>query len=53
MKSAVGKITYTKQGDYLLPDLDPPKEKDIAIGRYGRLRKAYLKITGVSFIQTF
>jgi len=32
---------YTKVGDYLLPDLTIPKT--IPIGKYGRMRKRYLK----------
>lgn len=36
-------ITYSKHGDYLLPDLLVPEEKDYSIGRYGRLRKEHLK----------
>jgi hypothetical protein len=33
-------LTYTKQGDYLIPELKLPKEMNI--GKYGMLRKAYL-----------
>ena len=38
------KLTYTRAGDYLLPNIrlaDPP---DISpLGRYGRMHKAYLR----------
>ena len=37
-------ITYTRAGDYLLPDIklsDPPDAPPL--GRYGMLHKAYLK----------
>jgi len=37
-------ITYTRAGDYLLPDItlsDPPDPPPL--GRYGRLRRAYLR----------
>ena len=36
-------ITYSKHGDYYLPDLVLPKQKDFFFGRYGRLRLTYLK----------
>ena len=36
-------ITYTSQGDYLLPDLTLPKQEIYSTGKYGRLRKVYLK----------
>ena len=39
-------ITYTRVGDYLLPNLtlsEPPRELTEPIGRYGRMRKSYLK----------
>ena len=37
-------LTYSRSGDYLLPDLkltEPDLEEPL--GRYGRMRKAYLK----------
>lgn len=36
-------ITYTKQGDYLLPDLTLKETKKGIINKYGRMRLAYLK----------
>jgi hypothetical protein len=36
------KLTYTKQGDYLIPDL--VLQTSTPIGKYGRMRKKYLKI---------
>lgn len=36
------KLTYTKVGDYYIPDLIVSEEKR-PIGKYGRLRKAYLQ----------
>lgn len=36
-------ITYTKVGDYLLPDLTVETQTIYHIGKYGRLRKEYLK----------
>ncbi|MFT9494517.1 MAG: TnpV protein [Anaerosolibacter sp.] len=35
-------LTYTTQGDYLIPDLTLPQE-ETHIGKYGMLRKTYLK----------
>lgn len=36
------KLTYTQVGDYLIPNI-PLAEFDGGIGRYGRMRRAYLK----------
>lgn len=36
-------ITYTKHGDYYYPDLALPSQPTGDIGRYGRMRKKYLK----------
>jgi hypothetical protein len=39
-------LTYTQAGDYLLPDLildEPPRELTQPLGRYARMRKAFLK----------
>ena len=36
-------ITYSQCGDYLIPDLILPVEEQQAIGKYGRMRKRYLK----------
>ena len=35
-------ITYTQQGDYLLPDLKLPEQKNIEIGIFGQRHKIYL-----------
>ena len=37
------KITYTKHGDYYFPDLTLPPQPTGDIGRFGRMRKKYLK----------
>ncbi|MBR3459555.1 MAG: TnpV protein [Clostridia bacterium] len=34
-------LTYHREGDYLIPDLKPPRSPDI--GKYGIARKKYLK----------
>ncbi len=39
----MNKITYHKEGDYLVPDLYLPKQPKGNIGKYGRLRLNYLK----------
>lgn len=36
-------ISYTRQGDYFLPDLILPKQEHFFLGRYAMLRKTYLK----------
>ena len=36
--------TYRQEGDYLLPNLSlPPDAEDYQVGKYGRMRKQYLK----------
>ena len=40
------RLTYSQNGDYLLPDLtlnEPLKELTEPLGRYARMRKAFLK----------
>ena len=36
-------ITYSRHGDYRLPDLCLPEQETLPIGKYGLLHKAYLK----------
>ncbi|MBR6407873.1 MAG: TnpV protein [Clostridia bacterium] len=36
-------ITYTRHGDYLLPDLDIAEEEKVSINLYGQLHARYLK----------
>ena len=36
-------ITYTKHGDYYYPDLALPSQPTGDIGRFGRMRKKFLK----------
>ncbi len=35
-------LTYTKCGDYYIPDLKAPEAPAYPIGKYGRLRRRYL-----------
>ena len=35
-------ITYTRRGDYSLPNLLPPQEPEIPLGKYGLMRKRFL-----------
>ena len=37
------KLTYTQNGDYLIPDLMMDEETTEVPGKYGMLRKTYLK----------
>ena len=36
-------ITYSRQGDYLLPNLTLPPQPELDIGLYGRKRKEFLE----------
>ena len=36
-------LTYTRNGDYLIPDLSLSEQSEKPLGKYGRMRKAYLK----------
>ena len=36
-------VTYTMKNGYRLPDLLPPQEPETALGKYGLLRRKYLK----------
>ena len=36
-------LTYTKTGDYLLPDLTLEGQPTRALGRYGQMRQTYLR----------
>ena len=35
--------TYRQEGDYLIPNLALPDTGDYHIGKYGRMRRTYLK----------
>jgi len=37
------KITYTQQGDYLLPDLKLPEQPKVEIGIWGKRHLKYIK----------
>ena len=39
----MSKITYSKQGDYLIPDLTLPTEPEIPLGRYAMMHRDYLE----------
>ena len=36
-------LTYTKNGDYLIPDLSLTPQPETPLGKYGRMRRTYLK----------
>ena len=36
-------VTYRQEGDYLIPNLSLPEEPEYQIGKYGRMRRSYLK----------
>ncbi len=35
--------TYRWEGDYLIPNLELPPASDYQLGKYGRMRRSYLK----------
>ena len=39
----MSELTYTKNGDYLIPNLSLSQQEEQPLGKYGRMRKAYLK----------
>ena len=44
-------LTYRQVGDYRLPELTLPEEQ-LEIGKYGRMRKAYLKAHRKAYYST-
>ena len=36
-------VTYRQEGDYLIPNLSLPNTGNYQIGKYGRMRRIYLK----------
>ena len=39
----MNKITYHKEGDYLIPDLALKNQENVVLGKYGRARFKYIK----------
>ena len=39
----MSEITYTKQDDYLIPDLTLPTEPELPLGRYALMHRDYLE----------
>ena len=39
----MNKLTYTRCGDYYIPDLKLSEQPEAPIGKYGRMRRRYLK----------
>ncbi|MDD3222213.1 MAG: TnpV protein [Lachnospiraceae bacterium] len=39
----MSELTYTKQGDYLIPDLTLPNEPEVQLGRYALMHRDYLE----------
>ena len=54
MKSIFEKMggTYRQVGDYLIPNLTLPETSDYQIGKYGRMRRSYLKEHCPAFYST-
>ena len=39
----MAELTYTNAGDYLIPDIRLEETEDRPLGKYGRMRRAYLE----------
>lgn len=39
----MAELTYTKAGDYLIPDIRLEEMEDRPLGKYGRMRRSYLE----------
>ena len=39
----MSKLTYIRCGDYDIPNLKLSEQPETSIGKYGRMRKSYLK----------
>ena len=39
----MSEITYSRQGDYLIPDLTLPPEPEIQLGRYAQMHHSFLE----------
>ena len=39
----MNELTYTRSGDYWIPDLSLSQQETQSLGKYGRLRKKYLQ----------
>ena len=39
----MNELTYTRSGDYWIPDLSLSQQESKPLGKYGRMRKAYLQ----------
>ena len=39
----MAELTYTKAGDYLIPDIRLEEMEDRPLGKYGRMRRTYLE----------
>ena len=39
----MSELNYTQNGDYLIPDLSLSEQSQTPLGKYGRMRKNYLK----------
>lgn len=44
--------TYRREGDYLIPNLELPEQKEYNIGKYGRLHKKFIKENYLGYYTT-
>ena len=47
----MSKLTYIRCGDYDIPNLKLSEQPETSIGKYGRMRKSYLKVTSPHSLQ--
>lgn len=47
----MSKLTYIRCGDYDIPNLKLSEQSETSIGKYGRMRKSYLKKTSPHSLQ--
>ena len=39
----MSELTYTRSGDYLIPDLSLTEQPQAPLGKYGRMRKQWVR----------
>ena len=47
----MSEITYSRQGDYLIPDLTLPTEPELPLGRYALMHRDYLECCLLYLVQ--
>ena len=47
----MSELTYTQNGDYLIPDLSLSEQPQTPLGKYGRMRKNYARPAVIFTVQ--